>query len=171
MVTRFAIEMPPLHGLVVKEGMVYYSMDRQKRTGGEVGSLASAALDSYDKIVYDREEKKPDAREGPMTRKFIYTAPFRRCWKAMGLNDEQLPPLEAALAAGAEDLSPKTWKNLRYEAESAGVPAVRLLAGMEELGRACGKKAGVFAVTDEGFAKAILGMTDVVKREKEEHAL
>ena len=36
---------------------------------------------------------------------------------------------------------------------------------------ACGKKAGVFAVTDEGFAKAILGMTDVVKREKEEHAL
>ena len=78
---------------------------------------------------------------------------------------------QAALAAGAEDLSPKTWKNLRYEAESAGVPAVRLLAGMEELGRACGKKAGVFAVTDEGFAKAILGMTDVVKLEKEEHAL
>ena len=71
----------------------------------------------------------------------------------------------------ASDVSDKTWKNLRYEAESAGVPAVRLLAGMEELGRACGKKAGVFAVTDEGFAKAILGMTDVVKREKEEHAL
>lgn len=34
-----------------------------------------------------------------MTRKFIYTAPFRRCWKAMGLNDDQLPPLEAALPA------------------------------------------------------------------------
>ena len=61
--------------------------------------LTPAALDSYDKIVYDREEKKPDATEGPMTRKFIYTAPFRRCWKAMGLNDDQLPPLEAALPA------------------------------------------------------------------------
>lgn len=78
---------------------------------------------------------------------------------------------QAALLAAASDVSDKTWKNLRYEAGSAGVPAVRLLAGMEELGRACGKKAGVFAVTDEGFAKAILGMTDVVKREKEEHAL
>ena len=63
---------------------------------------------------------------------------------------------QAALLAAASDVSDKTWKNLRYEAESAGVPAVRLLAGMEELGRACGKKAGVFAVTDEGFAKAIL---------------
>ena len=80
-------------------------------------------------------------------------------------------PLEAALAAGAEDLSPKTWKNLRYEAERANVPAVRLQVGMEELGRACGVKAGALAVTDEGFAKAILGMTDVVKLEKEEHAL
>ena len=42
---------------------------------------------------------------------------------------------------------------------------------MEERGRACGVKAGALAVTDEGFAKAILGMTDVVKLEKEEHAL
>lgn len=32
-----------------------------------------------------------------MTRKFIYTEPFRRCWKAMGLNDENLLDLEAAL--------------------------------------------------------------------------
>ena len=51
------------------------------------------------------------------------------------------------------------------------MPAVRLQVGMEELGRACGVKAGALAVTDEGFAKAILGMTDVVKLEKEEHAL
>ena len=78
---------------------------------------------------------------------------------------------KAALAAGAEDLSPKTWKNLRYEAGRAHVPAARLQVGMEELGRACGVKAGALAVTDEGFAKAILGMTDVVKLEKEEHAL
>ena len=32
-----------------------------------------------------------------MTRKFIYTEPFRRCWKAMGLNDDSLLILEAAL--------------------------------------------------------------------------
>lgn len=32
-----------------------------------------------------------------MTRKFIYTEPFRRCWKAMGLNDDDLFSLEEAL--------------------------------------------------------------------------
>ena len=32
-----------------------------------------------------------------MTRKFIYTDPFRRCWKAMGLSDDDLPSLEEAL--------------------------------------------------------------------------
>ena len=32
-----------------------------------------------------------------MTRKFIYTPPFRRCWKAMGLDDDGLSALEPAL--------------------------------------------------------------------------
>lgn len=32
-----------------------------------------------------------------MTRKFIYTEPFRRCWKAMGLSDHDLLTLEEAL--------------------------------------------------------------------------
>ena len=32
-----------------------------------------------------------------MTRLFIYTEPFRRCWKAMGLNDDQLKKLEKLL--------------------------------------------------------------------------
>lgn len=32
-----------------------------------------------------------------MTRLFIYTEPFRKCWKAMGLNDDQLKKLEEML--------------------------------------------------------------------------
>ncbi len=32
-----------------------------------------------------------------MTRKFVYTEPFRRSWKAMGLHDDDLPTLESAL--------------------------------------------------------------------------
>lgn len=32
-----------------------------------------------------------------MIRKFIYTEPFRRCWKAMGLSDDSLLDLEAIL--------------------------------------------------------------------------
>ena len=78
---------------------------------------------------------------------------------------------KAALLLAAGDISEKTVKNLRYEGDRAGIPTLRVSAGMEELGRACGVKAGALAVTDEGFAKAILGMTDVVKLEKEEHAL
>ena len=33
----------------------------------------------------------------PSLSKFIYTAPFRKCWKAMGLDDNSLLILEAAL--------------------------------------------------------------------------
>lgn len=32
-----------------------------------------------------------------MTRKFVFTQPFRACWKAMGLSDSDLPALEEAL--------------------------------------------------------------------------
>ena len=32
-----------------------------------------------------------------MTRKFVYTEPFRKCWKMMGLLDSDLPILENAL--------------------------------------------------------------------------
>lgn len=34
-----------------------------------------------------------------MTRKFVYTEPFRRAWKMMGLDDSGLLRLEAALLA------------------------------------------------------------------------
>lgn len=32
-----------------------------------------------------------------MTRKFVYTEPFRKCWKAMGLSDKDLSVLENIL--------------------------------------------------------------------------
>lgn len=32
-----------------------------------------------------------------MTREFVYTAPFRNCWKAMGLTDKDLEILEKTL--------------------------------------------------------------------------
>ena len=37
-----------------------------------------------------------------MTRKFIYTEPFRRCWRAMGLGDDDLLVLEQALLANPQ---------------------------------------------------------------------
>lgn len=68
---------------------------------------------------------------------------------------------EAVLLLAAADLSEKTWKNLRYEADRAGIPARRLSTGIDQTSRACGlKKTGVLAVTDRGFAKALLRQMD-----------
>ena len=68
------------------------------------------------------------------------------------------------------DISEKTLKNLRYEGDRAGVPTLRGDFGMEELGRACGMRAGVLAITDKGFAKAVKELAEAVTEEKEEHA-
>ena len=37
-----------------------------------------------------------------MTRKFVYTESFRRCWKAMGLQDNDLVKLEKLLLANPQ---------------------------------------------------------------------
>lgn len=37
-----------------------------------------------------------------MTREFIYTAPFRKCWKAIGLDDDSLLELEKILLENPE---------------------------------------------------------------------
>jgi|UPI00082D909B ribosomal protein L7Ae-like RNA K-turn-binding protein len=78
---------------------------------------------------------------------------------------------KAALLLAARDISEKTFQNLRYEAEKAGIPVVRIPADIEETSRACGRKAGVHALTDRGFAKAVLSMVEDGKREKEECVL
>lgn len=75
---------------------------------------------------------------------------------------------KARLLAAAENISEKTFKNLRYEGERAGIPTLRLAASMEELSRACGVKAGVVALTDEGFAKALRKIVEPIEREKKE---
>ena len=38
-----------------------------------------------------------------MTRLFVYTAPFRRCWDAMGLNDDDLKVLESILLENPQE--------------------------------------------------------------------
>ncbi len=77
---------------------------------------------------------------------------------------------KASLLLAARDISEKTVKNLRYEGDRAGVPTLRIQAGMEELGRACGMRAGVLAVTDKGFSGAVQKLGNAVTDEKEEHA-
>ena len=78
---------------------------------------------------------------------------------------------KAALLLAAEDISEKAYKNLRFEAERAGIPAARLKTGIDALGRACGVRAGVLAVTDQGFARAVLAELEKTEIEKEDNSL
>ena len=62
----------------------------------------------------------------------------------------------AALIVLAGDTSEKTAENISWLGAQKGVPALRIEAGMEEVGVAIGrKKAGVLAVNDRGFAKKL----------------
>lgn len=78
---------------------------------------------------------------------------------------------KAFLLLAAQDVSDKTFKNLRYEAERVGIAAVRIQSLMSETGKACGVRAGVLAVTDRGFANAILKELEPKTEDKEEQVL
>ena len=62
---------------------------------------------------------------------------------------------EAKLLLLAGDLSEKTKKNAVYEAGRSGVPLMETAYTMEDIAAAMGKKTGVLAVLDEGFAKSL----------------
>lgn len=62
---------------------------------------------------------------------------------------------KAVLLLAAADISEKTFQNLSFEGGRAGAQTLRLRTSIAETGKACGVKAGVFAVTDKGFAEAI----------------
>ena len=47
---------------------------------------------------------------------------------------------KAALLLAARDISEKTFQNLRYEAEKAGIPVVRIPADIEETSRGSPKR-------------------------------
>lgn len=62
---------------------------------------------------------------------------------------------ECSLVLTAANLSEKTKKNARFEAERAGVPYIETGFTMEEISAAIGKKTGVIAICDGGFAKKL----------------
>lgn len=75
---------------------------------------------------------------------------------------------KAALTIAAGDISEKTYKNLEYEAGKKDVPVLRLETDMQSLSRACGIKAGVIVLTDQGFAKSIENLALSCVKQKEE---
>jgi ribosomal protein L7Ae-like RNA K-turn-binding protein len=60
---------------------------------------------------------------------------------------------EARLVILASDLSPRTAKGIKDVAEQEEVAAVQIGATMDEISMALGKRTGIVAVNDAGFAK------------------
>lgn len=58
----------------------------------------------------------------------------------------------------ANDLSPRTAGGIRSAAEDEEVAVVEVKATMDEISMALGKRTGVIAVNDAGFAKKLLAL-------------
>ncbi|MBO5252812.1 MAG: ribosomal L7Ae/L30e/S12e/Gadd45 family protein [Clostridia bacterium] len=62
---------------------------------------------------------------------------------------------DVCLALTAADLSEKTKKNIRFEADRYSVPYLDTAFSMEEISAAIGKKTGIVVICDAGFAKKL----------------
>lgn len=69
----------------------------------------------------------------------------------------------------AGDLSDKTKKNVRFEAERSHVQCIETTFSMEEVSAAIGKKTGVIAICDGGFAKKLKQELGVAGEREELH--
>lgn len=72
-------------------------------------------------------------------------------------------PMKEAISSGkayavitAADISPKTGKEVRFFAEKKNIPVAGSDITMDGAGVSFGKKAGIFTVCGEGFAKKAL---------------
>ena len=58
----------------------------------------------------------------------------------------------------ASDLSPRTAGGVGFVAKEEGVAVVKIKATMDEISMALGKRTGVVAVNDPGFAKKLIAL-------------
>lgn len=93
------------------------------------------------------------------------------CRKAgkLALGFDSAKETAAAGSAGCllytEDVSEKTRKEVLFYAEKYRIPAVCVKLSMTDMQAAVGRKCGVMAVCDQGFAKAL---TDIAKTAENE---
>lgn len=87
----------------------------------------------------------------------------RRAGKLSLGNDpvlEAMTKQEAKLVLTACDLSPRTLRNIEGAATRTNTPLRQIAVPMDELGFALGKRVGVVAVNDNGFAVKIEQLCD-----------
>lgn len=64
---------------------------------------------------------------------------------------------KANLVLAAEDISAKSFKELKFKADKQNIPVITLIGiESETLSHRVGKKCGIIAVCDSGFADSIL---------------
>ena len=68
---------------------------------------------------------------------------------------------KTALVMLASDISPRTEKEIRFFAEKKNVNVLKSDISMDEIGSALGKRTGIIAVCDEGFAKRFAELLSV----------
>lgn len=66
---------------------------------------------------------------------------------------------KSGLVLLASDLSPRTVRNFVSAAQETGAKTVSVSATMDEIGAAVGKRTGVIAVNDTGFANRLLALS------------
>ncbi|WP_457944193.1 L7Ae/L30e/S12e/Gadd45 family ribosomal protein [Caproiciproducens sp. LBM24188] len=71
---------------------------------------------------------------------------------------ESLRKGRARLVLLASDLSPRTAGGVELAAKEKGVAVVKIGATMDEISTALGKRTGVVAVNDPGFAKKLIAL-------------
>lgn len=62
----------------------------------------------------------------------------------------------AQLVLFSQDVSPKTAKDIRFHAERHGVPCREIPLLMDEMWYLVGKRAGIAAISDKGFADRLI---------------
>lgn len=87
---------------------------------------------------------------------------------AIGFNESDAAAKrhKASLILTANDVSPKTAKEVRFIGEKYGVPYIALDCPMEQLSAAIGIRAGVVAVTDRGFAEKVTSLCNIVRKDE-----
>lgn len=73
---------------------------------------------------------------------------------------EALREGKARLVILAQDLSPKSAGGVRYAAEESGTKVVQIPETMDEISMALGKRTGIVAINDAGFAKKLAALAE-----------
>ncbi len=73
---------------------------------------------------------------------------------------------EAAAVFAASDLSAKSLKEIKFSCGKNGVRLYALALDMQQIAAAVGKKSGIIAVTDGGFAKALAAKAEEIPAEE-----